>query len=207
MKIEKITENKIRITLNLEDLKSKNIDFHSFMSNSLETQNLFMEMLDEVEKQIGFVTKNYKLSIEAIATPNDNFILTVTRLTDAPTLGSKKVHTKRKTINLNHPTIIFKFNSFDDVSSLCDFIKNNSYYGIYSKLLKNTSLYFYEDYYLVIDNPNIEQNHLKTFCSIVSEFGKYINNSDLFENKLKEYGKVIIKKNAINTIINKYVKK
>lgn len=207
MKIEKITENKIRITLNLEDLKSKNIDFHSFMSNSLETQNLFMEMLDEVEKQIGFVTKNYKLSIEAIATPNDNFILTITRLTDAPTLGSKKVHTKRKTINLNHPTIIFKFNSFDDVSSLCDFIKNNSYYGIYNKLLKNTSLYLYEDYYLVIDNPNIEQNHLKTFCSIVSEFGKYINNSDLFENKLKEYGRIIIKKNAINTIINKYVEK
>ncbi len=207
MKIEKITENKIRITLNLEDLKSKNIDFHSFMSNSLETQHLFMEMLDEVEKQIGFVTKNYKLSIEAIATPNDNFILTITRLTDAPTLGSKKVHTKRKTINLNHPTIIFKFNSFDDISSLCDFIKNNSYYGIYNKLLKNTSLYFYEDYYLVIDNPNIEQNHIKTFSSIVSEFGKYINNSDLFENKLKEYGKVIIKKNAINTIIDKYVKK
>lgn len=68
MKIEKLNENKIRITLNLNDLIEKNIDFHSFMSNPLETQSLFAEMLDTAEKEVGFVTKNCQLSIDALAT-------------------------------------------------------------------------------------------------------------------------------------------
>lgn len=69
MRIEKLTENKIRIVLDLEDLKEKNIDLHSFMSSSLESQDLFYDMLDKAEKEIGFKTKDYKLMIEAIAIP------------------------------------------------------------------------------------------------------------------------------------------
>ena len=45
MKIEKLNENKIRITLDLNDLAEKDIDFHSFMSNPIESQNLFLDML------------------------------------------------------------------------------------------------------------------------------------------------------------------
>ena len=80
MKFEKHNENKIRITLNTQDLVDKNIDFHSFMSNSQESQNLFLDMLDEAEKKIGFVTKDYKLRIEALAMSDGNFILTITIL-------------------------------------------------------------------------------------------------------------------------------
>ena len=69
MQIEKLTENKIRIILNLEDLKEKNIDLHSFMSNSIESQDLFYDVLNKAEEEIGFITKNYKLMIEAIAVP------------------------------------------------------------------------------------------------------------------------------------------
>ena len=45
MRFEKLEENKIRITLSQEDLVKKDIDFHSFMSNSLESQDLFFDML------------------------------------------------------------------------------------------------------------------------------------------------------------------
>lgn len=73
MRIEKITENKIRITLNMQDLEEKHIDLHSFMSNSLESQDLFYDVLDKAEKEIGFQTKDYKLMIEAIAAPGRKF--------------------------------------------------------------------------------------------------------------------------------------
>ena len=69
MQIEKLTENKIRIILNLEDLKEKNINLHSFMSNSIESQDLFYDVLNKAEEEIGFITKNYKLMIETIAIP------------------------------------------------------------------------------------------------------------------------------------------
>lgn len=73
MKIEKLNENKIRIILNIDDLKENNIDFHSFMSSSLETQDLFLNVLEKAEQEIGFTTKDYKLVIEAIATSDRKF--------------------------------------------------------------------------------------------------------------------------------------
>ena len=53
MRIEKLNENKIRIFLNLEDLKEKNIDLHDFMSNSLETQDFFFDLLNKAESEVG----------------------------------------------------------------------------------------------------------------------------------------------------------
>ena len=73
MRIEKITENKIRIILNLEDLKENNINLHDFMSNSPESQDLFLDMLERAENEVGFKTKDYRLMIEAIATSERKF--------------------------------------------------------------------------------------------------------------------------------------
>lgn len=67
MRIEKLNENKIRIFLNLDDLKSKNINVHDFMSNSLESQEFFLDMLDTANAEVGFNTADYKLIIEALA--------------------------------------------------------------------------------------------------------------------------------------------
>lgn len=57
MKFEKVNDNKIRITLTYEDLLNEDIDFHSFMSNSMDSQNVFLNILDKAEKEIGFVTR------------------------------------------------------------------------------------------------------------------------------------------------------
>lgn len=73
MRIEKLDDNKIRIILNLEDLKEQNIDFHSFMADSIETQTLFLDMLEKAEEEVGFITKDHKLIIEAIATSDRPF--------------------------------------------------------------------------------------------------------------------------------------
>ena len=45
------------------------------MSSSIESQNLFYDMLDKAEKEIGFETKDYKLMIEALAIPNRKFYI------------------------------------------------------------------------------------------------------------------------------------
>ena len=79
MKFEKLNNDKIRIILDLQDLKDNDIDYQSFMANSSDTQRLFMDMLDEAEEQIGFITKDYQIMVEALATIDGNFIITVTR--------------------------------------------------------------------------------------------------------------------------------
>ena len=54
-------------------------------------------------------------------------------------------------------------------------------------------------YYLIISNINITYPNLKNFYSAISEFGKFTSYSSSFQNKLLEYGKIIIRKNAIAT--------
>lgn len=206
MKIEKITENKIRITLNLDDLKEKNIDFHSFISNSIEAQDIFVDMLREAEKQIGFKTEDYKILLEAIATVDGKFILNVTRIvpeTDSP--KKLKVSTKRKAVKIDKKLAIYKFDSFDDFCSFASLL-HNSNNNFLIKKIKKSILYSYKNqYYLTLTNILADVDLLKTFCSLVSEFGTYINNSDLFEKKLSEYGKIVIKNNAIETCCKYFI--
>ncbi len=52
------------------------------MSNSIKSQDLFLDILEEAEKKVGFVTKDYKVRIEALAMNDGDFIFTVTRLVE-----------------------------------------------------------------------------------------------------------------------------
>ena len=201
MQIEKLNENKIRITLNLEDLKEKNIDLHSFMSSSIESQDLFYDMLDKAEKEIGFKTKNYKLMIEALAIPEGNFVLTVTRFLSEKE-ENKKLKVKRKNICPEDNLSIYRFNTFDDYLGFCNYIQKHLNSTTYTQL-EQTSLYKYNSkYYLCINN--ICLGNFKYIHYSIIEFAAYITNSSLFERKLIEYGKVIFKTNAINECIKAF---
>lgn len=205
MKIEKLTDNKIRFILNSKDLEENNIDYHSFMANSIETQDLFLDMLDKAEKEIGFSTKNYKLMLEAIATSDGNFILTVTRLSPEVEKNiPKKVQIKRKSSKPSKLLTIYKFDSFDCFCDFCTYLNTSPLKDLISKL-KNSKLYKYNNnYFLVFYNINISLEKLKSLHLMITEFASFSNTTDLFERKLFEYGTVIIKTNAINTCIKHF---
>ena len=191
---------KIRITLNLEELKNKNVDFHSFMSNPIETQSFFLDMLDEAEREIGFSTENYRIAIEALAMSNGNFIFTVTRIQEQNKFTKKKLHIKKKIETLGKSnTSIFEFENFEDFCDFCNYL-NNSIFVTIKDYIKSNILYKYnEKYYLVFKNNKIEPIVFNSFCTSMSEFAKSIRNAETFENKLKEYGTIIVKTNAIKT--------
>ena len=200
MKIEKITDNKIRIILSLDDLKAKNIDLHSFMSNSIESQSLFTDMLNEAEKAVGFYAKDSKVLIEALASSEGLFIFTITKVEeDIP--KRRNIRTRRKVAAANYKKTIYKFESFDEFCTFCTYI-NTSSVNILDNLAKNTSLYLYnKNYYLIISVINQIHSNIKGFFATISEFAKYIDHAEDFESKLIEYGKPIMKRNAIKRTI------
>lgn len=201
MKFEKLNENKIRITISSKDLIEKNIDFNSILSNSSETQDLFLNVLEEAEEKVGFVTKDHKIKIEALAMADGDFVLTVTRFEKKEYDESyqiqknKKLKVKRKQTRLSTENLVYSFNTFDDFclfSSYVEKIKN------YNTISKTTVLYSYNDmYYLVFSKLNLNHPYIKKFYTFITEFATYINNSDLFYYKLSERGKIILKNNAI----------
>lgn len=205
MRIEKLNENKIRIFLNLEDLKEKDIDLHTFMSNSLESQDLFLDLLSKAESEVGFKTNNYKLVIEALASIDGNFVFTITRvkpeMSSASKLPSIKPRVKRQFSKPNKLLSIYLFNNFDEFCDFCTYISTTCMNKYISKFSNSSLVLFKGKYYLILNNCKLTLQELKNFSCTVSEFASRAKNEILLERKLKEYGKIIISKNAITTCL------
>ena len=204
MKIEKLNENKIRITLNIDDLNERNITMQSFMSNSIESQDIFFDMLDKADEEVGFNTDDCRIMIEALALKNDMFVLTITKFEHEKTnLKKKNIQIRRKNPDLNLEKTIYSFESFDIFYEFCKFICNTIDEEQITNFAEETALYEYNsNFYLIIININIESTCLKHFCSSITEFAHFVNSSELFETKITEYGRCVIEKNAILTCVN-----
>ena len=211
MKIEKITENKIRIIMNTEELNEKNLNLNSIVKNTDSAQELFKFMLEEAKKQVGFVVDDSKLLVEAYATQDGFFIITFTKFknTDtAPQNGSnKRVNFKRKLPNSSQKNAIYEFKNFDEFCSFCTYSNSSKLLDL-KGFAKNISLYEYNSlYYLVCCDINTDFEFLNLFYTSISEFAKLVSNSVLYKSKLNEHGKIIFKANAIKNGIKYFARK
>ncbi len=199
MKIEKLNENKIKVTFNIDDLAEKNIDLYSFMHNTPETQDLFWDILNEAEKECGFNVDNSMIYVEATTSGGGNFSLIVTKTNEKPSLLSsinptytkKSFKLKRKTVSINATQNIYQFDSFDDV---CEYAQT-----VNLKRNNNNILYSLANKY-----------YLKLFTvptNNILEYAAICQSPELLEAKILEYGKVVIKKNALQTISKYFCKK
>ena len=161
------------------------------MANSIESQTLFLNMLDKAEHEVGFITDDYKLSIEAIALSNGTFILTVTRI-EKETLKSNRVHAKRKDTFSENNVLIYKFANFDDFCNFENFL-SVSFFKFTDYFSEFNSLYQYKNYFFLI-LENIKNEYSSEISSIISEFAVPIQSSELIIHKIKEYGLLVTNK-------------
>lgn len=197
MKIEKLNENKIKITLNSEDLQARNIDVQSFIYNTPESQDLFWDVMREAEKEYGFNVDESMVYVEASATASGIFTLTVTKTANSLNqtnlknkLKRQNYKLKRKNVNSPLDNSIFKFNSFDDICDFCKTIKISDFNS-------NTLFNFEGSYYLLASN--VPSNN-------ILEYATKENNSELLLAKISEYGKIVIENNALETIAKNFIK-
>ena len=186
MRIEKLNEDKIRVTFNCQDLQKNNIDVHSFMSNSIESQSLFLNLLDEAEREVGFVTDDYRLSIEALALSNGTFIITVTRI-EKEVKKVPRVHAQRKKIlNGTSGRLIYKFSNYDDLICLENFLANSDS-DLFDKFTNSYLLYEYNDFvFLILEN--LDNKSFSRLSNVISEFAIQIEDSGLAAEKIREFG-------------------
>lgn len=164
MQIKKINNNKLKVILNSNDLNKKNIDIDSFLSNSIESQDLFFEILDLAEEEYDFNIDNNKAVIETISLDNNIFVLTITKLINSFENSSEK--------DCN----IYRFENINDILNIYSFISKY-----------NTYVYEINNYYYLFAN-NIDNNTKK----ILSEFSLPIKNNKNLEYILAEHGKKLI---------------
>lgn len=168
VQIKKINNDKLKVILSSNDLDEKNIDVDSFLANSLESQDLFFEILDLAEEQYDFNIEDNKAIVEAINLDNNLFILTITKL---------KSDFKN---SYDSSSKIFCFENMDDIFTIYNILNKNNVN------LENTYIYeFNNKYYLLLNNisDNIE--------NILLEYSSPINNPLFFESILVEHAKRI----------------
>ena len=202
MKIEKITDNKIRIILNLEELSNNNINISDFINNDPKTQKFFLDILNRAEKDFGFYTKDCKLLIEAFSSLDEVYVFTITKF------SPKKKKTTLKLKRQKHKSFssyaVYKFDSFDEFCNLCELVDNSNL--PITNICKKISLYSYNNtYYLVFSKLNLSYRNFKKLFSIISEFATAVSKPSHFEAKILEFGKPIIKQNALKTGIKYFI--
>lgn len=219
MKIEKLTENKIRVIINLEDFKNTNTNIENIAKPSAEARSFLLDILLKAEKEVGFHTDGCKLLIEAFSSSDGVCIFTITKYTEKDSIkdnlnslfsnniSGRKLVVKRKELHTEKKNMIYSFENFETFCDFCNNIYNMKEINVDS-VSKNISLFLYNDtYYLTLSNINIKYKNLKLFYSCISEFAKSTLFSEHFQNKLQEHGTTIIKKKAISTGIKYFALK
>ena len=199
MKIEKLAEDKIKITITIDDLAARNIDLYSFVYNTPESQDLFWDVMNEAEREFGFNVDDSMIYVETSTSGSESFTMIVTKTKekpllrinkDKPTQSKENIKLKRKKMPYFIKNGVFKFDSFDDV---CTFCKHAT-----AKSVTNTKLYSLNgDYYLTAGIMP---------TTLILEYAQVVKNPSFTEAKLYEYGQTIVENDVIETI-TKYFNK
>lgn len=207
MKIEKVNENKIKVTISLNDLEERNIDLNSLNYNSPAAQELFWDMMEQAEIEFGFNTSDAQLVIEAIPDSDEGFVVTITKVDEDGDFESfhkyiksrfrkSDLKVKKRARKICSTIIIYSFTDFDDIVSLSK--------KIYSTYNGESTLYKCRDtYYLMLTRNNLSAAGIRSFETVLNEFGDKVPNVSFYEGYLNEHGSKIAESNALD-IVNSY---
>ncbi len=204
MKIEKINENKIKVTISIDDLVERNIDLDTLNYNTPAAQELFWDMMEQAEMQFGFDASDSQICVEAVPDSDEGFVIIITKLDEDGEFESIQKYIKnrfrrsdlrvrKKTSRVSSSLVIYFFNDFNDLCQLSQKLRH-----IYSG---ESTLYRLKGiYYLILTKNSWSVENLNSFEFILNEFGSKVNNISFYEGYLNEYGEKIIEYNAVETI-------
>lgn len=89
MKIERLSENQIRCTLNKNDLSDRELKISELAYGTEKAKNLFRDMMTQASYELGFEADDIPLIIEAIPVSGECIILIVTKVEDPDELDTR----------------------------------------------------------------------------------------------------------------------
>lgn len=226
MKIEKISDTQIRVTLNHSDLQNRDIKIGELAYGSTKAQALFRDMMAQAYEDFGFEAENVPLMIEAVPLSTDSIMIVVTKVEDPAqieekldAIGERPTHRTFKDpledrlVDLElmgtpvadspgtnkarvHTRTLMYCFKNLDDASHASHYIHHLYFG-------ETTLYKYNDkYFIILEQNQNKQANMDLVKSMLDEFGEEGKPSDLNEQFLKEHGKVIIASNAVEILTN-----
>ena len=212
MKVERISDTQVRVTLYSSDLSDRNINLSELEYGTDKSIKLFREMMEQAVAECGFKFPNSPLMIEATPLSTDSLMIIISvidenSLTQASgmnfikEIGKIKEYARR---NLDGAkgrikkmpqdnSLIISMPSIDEAAYAVSRI--TSVFSGESSLIKKDGSFF-----LVIEHNQENKPSIKKIEAILSEYGKRHASNSLFISHLKEHGEVIIAEFAVEKL-------
>jgi adapter protein MecA 1/2 len=188
MRLERISNNKIKFSISVEELEQKGLFEQEQWKDSLMWHDLFEDMLDEIQAKFGIDAQmEITVEIESFDEQEICMILTLE-------LDDEDYSDVERSIELFHPIVdkdlLFHFN---DLEGIIDVLNRLNHMDKIKSASLEVSFFYYDDkYYLLFENVPGKRHSLVE--SIVLEYGTISNQTKYM---ILEYGHAIILKNTM----------
>ncbi|HCT64833.1 MAG TPA: hypothetical protein DIC60_06165 [Lachnospiraceae bacterium] len=210
MKIEKLSDTQIKLTLSRADLKERNLSIEELIKPSEKTQELFRRIMEQAFNECGFSFENTPLMVEAAPVSVDGLMIIVTKLPDKETkkekvslvYQNKDLHRyKKKSIahyipehSSDEEICIYSFNTIDIVTDVA--LRLYPIFNGFSELYKYNKRYF-----LLLQNDTSDDNIATDKIELIlSEYGEKHISTVLSKYHLIEHGERLMKNPAVKTL-------
>jgi adapter protein MecA 1/2 len=200
VKIERLSQDKIRIFLTFDDLTERGIQKDDMWREIPKVHELFSEMMDQAYSELGFDV-NGPLAVEVFALPAQGMVVIVTRgkidfqshIDKYDEHDTDEIYEMEVTLEQTD-LISYGFLELEDLLQLSKVV--NPY------LIDGGTLYFYKNKYILQIEPiEIDEQKLHNIISILSEYGEA---TSITQAVLEEYGKVLIADDAVKVICQQF---
>lgn len=187
MKIEKISYNKIKLTVSTLDMIKWGVSLDNFVQDTPEARELFWTLIKRAEFETGFSFEDSRLIVEAMPHKYDGIVLFVTKIEEdafgtAQTLKKSKVRAKAPRVKPEAE--IFRFDSIDGLINCVQTCNKDIVADLYEYL---------NNYYLIVcGNEKI--------CTYFIEYGDRLASDGYEITHIREHGNLIAEGDAIYKI-------
>ncbi|MGG1876911.1 MULTISPECIES: genetic competence negative regulator [Paenibacillus] len=195
MKIERLSQDKIRIFLTFDDLSERGIQKEEMWQEIPKVYDLFTEMMDQAYSELGFDATG-PLAVEVFALPAQGMVVIVTRGKYDHHFGGLSEDEMpdeiyEMEVTLDHSdTLVYVFQDFEVLIEAAHMLKD---------LVNGAGkLYHHMDkWFLYLEPEELDSDKLPAAVAVLAEFGE---SSPMTEAVLEEYGNKIMPQHAVDTI-------
>ena len=191
MKVERINNNKAKISLTLEELKKKKITLNDIKENKLKAEDFFLGLLEDTNLIEEFEMDSNELFVEAVR-EDDLLTITITKMFD---ISCKDEISNTKTV-YKISSNIYSFNSANDLK---EFASKATLENLY---IPNCMLYsFNNQFFLVFAKKDIRNLEFVRTYSVLSEYATKYSSSSYLKDTLNEHATLLFTNANINYIL------
>jgi adapter protein MecA 1/2 len=195
MKMERLSQDKIRIFLTFDDLTERGIQKDDMWREIPKVHELFSEMMDQAYMELGFDASG-PLAVEVLAMPAQGMVVIVTRgkmnfshSEDALEDEMGEVYELEVTLD-ETDEITYAFHDFEDLLRMSKVLN--------PLLIDGGTLFSYKNKWILhLDAVEMDENRLHGVIAILSEYGEA---TSVTLAVLEEYGKTVIASDAVKVL-------